>query len=118
MPLKRSSSRGVFWARTQRCADLFPGKIGFTVVGMGDDRCEVCGANIALVGRRHRCVPNSVSTVPNKLKTGDAQRVAKWKAANKEKDRASRTCNRPGWMFKPSAARSCRGLGGEVVKGE
>jgi hypothetical protein len=30
-------------------------------------------------------VPN---TVPNKLKTGDAQRVAKWKAANKEKDRA------------------------------
>src|SRR5215472_10270903 len=28
------------------------------------------------------------------------------------------TCNRPGWMFKPSAARYCRGLGGEVVKGE
>src|SRR5262249_14329823 len=27
-------------------------------------------------------------------------------------------CNRPGWMFKPSAARYCRGLGGEVVKGE
>jgi len=29
-----------------------------------------------------------------------------------------KTCNRPGWMFKPSAARYCRGLGGEVVKGE
>jgi len=28
------------------------------------------------------------------------------------------TCNRSGWMFKPSAARYCRGLGGEVVKGE
>jgi len=27
-------------------------------------------------------------------------------------------CNRPGWMFKPSAARYCRGLDREVVKGE
>jgi hypothetical protein len=77
MPLKRSSSRHVFWPRTQRCADLFPGKIGFTVVGMGDDRCEVCGANIALVGRRHRCVPNNVPNVPNsvsnKIKVGDSR---------------------------------------------
>ena len=54
--------------------------------------CEICGKNLTLVGTRHHCVPNSVSTVPNtvpnKLKTGDAQRVAAWKAANKEKDRA------------------------------
>jgi hypothetical protein len=59
---------------------------------MSDDRCQECGASFALVGRRHRCVPNNVSTVPNivpnKLKVGDAQRVARWKAANKEKDRA------------------------------
>jgi hypothetical protein len=55
---------------------------------MSDDRCQECGASFALVGRRHRCVPNTVPNVPNKLKTGDAQRVAKWKAANKEKDRA------------------------------
>jgi hypothetical protein len=69
--------------------------------------CEICGANLALVGRTHRCVPNNASTVPNtvpnkarqqlsatalppsvNLKKGDVQRVAKWKAANKEKDRA------------------------------
>ena len=70
--------------------------------------CEDCGANLALVGLRHRCVPHTVPHVPHttfeqmpssdrpnttlhpkvKLKKGDAQRVAKWKAANKEKDRA------------------------------
>jgi hypothetical protein len=59
---------------------------------MDDDRCTACGASFALVGRRHRCVPNNVpnvpNSVPNKIKVGDAQRVAKWKAANKEKDRA------------------------------
>lgn len=77
--------------------------------------CEDCGANLALVGLRHHCVPNKLvpNTVPNKavpntvpnapadlmvspeslddylksnpLKSGDAQRVAKWKAANKDK---------------------------------
>ena len=77
---------------------------------MTDERCQECGASFALVGHRHRCVPNTVpNTVPNVpnglpthidvptldvrdfvLKTGDAQRVAKWKAANKEKDRAYR----------------------------
>ncbi len=54
------------------------------------DHCAQCGKNLTLVGRTHRCVPNSPTTVPNtvpnKLKTGDAQRVAKF--ANKEKDRA------------------------------
>src|SRR6516164_1084955 len=31
-----------------------------------------------------------------------------WKQPSNER------CNRPGWVFKPSAARYCRGPGGEV----
>jgi hypothetical protein len=79
----------VFGPSTEECVFRFLRKRFFAV---DDDRCSECGASLALIGRRHRCVPNSASTVPNtvpnKLKTGDAQRVAKWKAANKEKDRA------------------------------
>jgi hypothetical protein len=53
--------------------------------------CAQCGANLALVGRAHRCVPNKVQPVPNKgaavPNKDDATRVARWKAANGERYR-------------------------------
>jgi len=33
-----------------------------------DDRCELCGANLALVGRVHRCVPRAAAVVPTPAK--------------------------------------------------
>src|SRR5829696_3790294 len=33
-----------------------------------DDRCERCGANLALVGRVHRCVPRAAAVVPTPAK--------------------------------------------------
>jgi hypothetical protein len=65
------------------------------------DFCDLCGANLALVGKLHRCVPKAVSVpnkpqgvpnnpvpnngaVPNKV----AERVARWKAANGDRYRA------------------------------
>ena len=46
--------------------------------------------------------------------------VWQWRGQHESKksNPFARRCNRPGWMFKPSAARYCRGLGGEVVRGE
>ena len=85
MPFDRTGTRTGFWAKHRGMRIPFSQKRFFAV---DDHRCSECGASFALVGRTHRCVPNNTSTVPNKLKTGDAQRVAKWKAANKEKDRA------------------------------
>jgi hypothetical protein len=29
------------------------------------DFCDICGANLALVGRQHRCVPRAVPSVAN-----------------------------------------------------
>src|SRR5215208_1392588 len=33
-----------------------------------EDRCELCGANLALVGRVHRCVPRAAAVVPTPAK--------------------------------------------------
>jgi hypothetical protein len=55
-------------------------------------RCSYCGTFYDFDCFNCRPVPNTKSVpnaelVPN-IKKGDAQRVAKWKVANKEKDRA------------------------------
>ena len=41
------------------------------------NNCSVCGANIDMVGRSHRCVPISVTEVIAALPIGRQQRIAR-----------------------------------------
>jgi hypothetical protein len=54
-------------------------------------RCEHCGANLALVGKSHRCLPKAAKAVINiasepqpVLLTPNAARQEKWRKANTE----------------------------------
>lgn len=62
---------------------------------LNPNTCARCGAHLALVGRSHRCVPNSVPNadkgdpVPNDVPNNATPlRVLQWKADNADHYRA------------------------------
>lgn len=52
--------------------------------------CDVCGGNLALIGRIHRCMPRAVERalvnngIIERQPVNNAQRQAKWRKANQE----------------------------------
>jgi len=54
------------------------------------EHCDVCGGNLALIGRIHRCMPKAVTValVNNGIRehqpVNNAQRQARWRKAHHE----------------------------------
>lgn len=70
------------------------------------DKCDKCGANLALVGRVHNCQTRRLEQIhPNELNTPVAQEVNAVNAVNEVNKPAVNTVNKPRGAYPDSEKR-------------